>query len=274
MKFVPSRSCTAILASLGVLSAVVACSGTETPVVAVASAPTPAPVAIQSCPITNSSIDSLSVKGTGDAFGGATFGTAGKYTYYLAEATAKVAPGDKCAGTIVDLKNTVPDAAGNVSYKFDVVVLTPTDPTKANGTLFYEVNNRTSAPLVTALNDAGGGSDLFTNVKPSVPATVTGTTAGSGGGNGFLMNQGASIVWAGWQGDRPQSITTGAQINATTKWFGPGMTLPTAVDVGKNNAPITGVVQDELIADSATSNLLGTYYKMAPGTLAPWQRRA
>jgi hypothetical protein len=43
------------------------------------------------------------------------------------------------------------------------------------------------------------------------------------------------------------------------------MTLPVAFDASNGNARITGGVQDEFIADNATSNLLGAYYLMAPG---------
>lgn len=221
------------------------------------------------CTITRSAIERFDVKGSGLAFGGASFGDAGTYTYTLAEVTATVAGADECAGTIVDLKNAVPDAAGNVRYRFDVVLLAPTDAARANGTLFYEVTNRTRSLLVPALNE-GSGNDLFGNVRPQVVATASGgDVAGVGAGNGFLMNQGASIVWAGWQGDQPQTLAgPTAAITATQRWYAPGMTLPVAVDRANGDAPITGRVQDELVADSATANLLGTYYRLAPGTLA------
>ena len=153
------------------------------------------------CAITRSAIERFAVKGTGLAFGGASFGSVGTYTYTLAEATATVSPQDGCAATIVDLKNAVPDASGNVRYTFDVVLLAPTDAARGNGTLFYEVSNRTNTLLVSALNE-GSVNDLFTNVRPQVVATASGDVAGTGAGNGFLLNQGASIVWAGWQGDR------------------------------------------------------------------------
>ncbi|RCW66670.1 alpha/beta hydrolase domain-containing protein [Pseudorhodoferax soli] len=220
------------------------------------------------CPIKRSAIERLDVKGTGLAFEGASFGSVGTYTYTLAAATATVSPKDDCAATIVDLKNTVPDADGFVRYRFDVVLLAPTDAARGNGTLFYEVSNRTRSLLVPALNE-GSSNDLFGNVQPQVSATGSGDVAGVGAGNGFLLNQGASIVWAGWQGDQPQTLTGAtAAITGTQRWYAPGMTLPIAVDVANGNAPITGGVQDEFIADNATSNLLGTYYKMAPGALA------
>jgi Alpha/beta hydrolase domain len=220
------------------------------------------------CPITDSSIDSLVTKGTGLAFNGASFGTVGTYTYYLSEATAKVSAKDACAATIVDLKNAA-DASGTVTYKFDVIIITPSDGTKANGTLLYEVNNRTNTPSFAALQDSNG-QDLFTNVKAAITGAATGgVTVGSGAGNGFLLAQGTTIVWSGWQGDRPQTLNVAsAEINATTKWYAPGMSLPVALDVNNANAKITGTVQDEFISDNATTNLLGTYYNMAAGAAA------
>lgn len=219
------------------------------------------------CAITRSGIERFEVKGSGLAFGGASFGEVGTYTYTLAEATAAVAPADACAPTIVDLPNTVADADGKLRYRFDVVLLTPTDAARANGTLFYEVNNRARALLVPVLNE-GSVNDLFGNVAPAIPAAATGAVAGVGAGNGFLMRQGASIVWSGWQGDLPQQLAgDAAAIDAQRRWYAPGMSLPVAVDVARNKAPITGTVQDEFIADSATLAQFGTYYKMAPGTL-------
>jgi hypothetical protein len=218
------------------------------------------------CPITSSSIDSLVTKGTGLAFNGATFGNVGTYTYILAEATGKVSATDKCASTIVDLKNAG-DSAGNVSYTFDVVVLMPTDAAKASGSLLYIVNNRTSTSSFEVLND-GSSNDLFTNVAPIIPTTASVATAGTGAGSAYLMKQGMTVVFSGWQGDRPQTLNVAsASISSTNKWYAPGMTLPVATNSG---ASITGTVQDEFIADSATltNNLLGTYYKRAPGTSA------
>jgi hypothetical protein len=233
------------------------------PGVPAAKSPLVPPELTVACAIADSSIDSLATKGTGLAFNGASFGSVGTYTYYLSEATAKVSAKDPCAATIVDLKNAA-DASGTVAYKFDVVIITPTDGAKASGTLLYEVNNRTNTPSFAALQD-GNGQDLFTNVKAAITGAVTGgVTTGTGAGNGFLLNQGATVVWSGWQGDRPQSLTAAtAAISATTKWYPPGMSLPVAVNA--NNVKINGEVQDEFIADNVTSNLLGTYYNMAAG---------
>jgi Alpha/beta hydrolase domain len=255
------------------LALLASCGGSDdpvgyvTPTIPAAKSALVPPELTTACPIRDSSIDSLVTKGTGVAFNGATFGAIGTYNYILAEATAKVSAKDPCAATIVDLKNAA-DTNGVVTYKFDVVMLTPTDATKANGTLLYEVSNRTSSISFAALND-GTSNNLFDNVKPVIPAAATGVVVGLGAGNGFLLNQGSTIIWSGWQGDRPQTLNVAtAAISATTKWYAPGMTLPVALDASSANARITGGVQDEFIADNATSNLLGTYYTMAPGALS------
>lgn len=219
------------------------------------------------CPITNSSIESLVTKGTGLAFNGASFGSVGTYSYILAEATGKVAANDYCAPTIVDLRNAA-DASGMVRYKFDVVVLMPTDAAKSSGTLLYIVNNRSSTSSLEKLVD-GSGNDLYTAVAPVIPTTGAPATAGTGAGNGFLMKQGMTIVFSGWQGDRIQTLNVpSAAITSSTKWYAPGMTLPVAKDLANGGASITGAQQDEFIADNATSNLLGTYYSRAPNTPA------
>jgi hypothetical protein len=219
------------------------------------------------CPITTSSIQSFITRGTSTAFNGASFGSVGTYKYILAQATGVVKASDPCAAMIVDLKNAA-DSSGNVTYKFDVLVLTPTDASKASGSLLYIVNNRSNSSALEALND-GSANNLFDATAPVIPAAAAGVVAGAGAGAGFLMKQGMTIVMSGWQGDRP-SVLNGASatVNSSTKWHLLGMTLPVARNA--DGSAITGAVQDEFIADDASSNLLGTYYKRvasAPASL-------
>jgi hypothetical protein len=131
--------------------------------------------------------------------------------------------------------------------------------------LLYIVNNRTNSSAFEGLND-GSGNDLFGNVAPVIPTSGVDVVTGVGAGKGYLMKQGMTVVFSGWQGDRPSSLSgSTAAINSTTKWYAPGMTLPVAKD---NGAKITGSSQDEFIADNATSNLLGTYYPRVANTPA------
>ena len=267
-----------VLLGLGTVAALLAACGTSNsdlfavPAIPAAKSALVAPELTVSCPITNSWIESLVTKGKATAFNGAQFGSVGTYDYILAEANAKVNPNDPCAATIVDLKNSA-DASGMVNYKFDVVILTPSDAAKASGSLLYIVNNRTNTSAFEALND-GSGNDLFGNVAPVIPTTATGTvTTGVGAGSAYLMKQGMTVVFSGWQGDRPSSLSGAtAAITSTKTWYAPGMTLPVAKDA--TGAKITGTVQDEFIADNATANLLGTYYPRVTSSPASlWIRK-
>jgi len=257
-----------VLLTLAAAAGLVACGSSEMvfgpPSIPAAKTAIVAPELTTSCPILASSIDSFVTKGSGPAFNGAVFGAVGAYKYILAEATGKVNAADPCASTIVDLKNAA-DGAGMVTYKFDVVMLTPDDASKGNGSLLYIVNNRTNSSAFEGLND-GSGNDLFGNVAPVIPTSGVDVVTGVGAGKGYLMKQGMTVVFSGWQGDRPSSLSgSTAAINSTTKWYAPGMTLPVAKD---NGAKITGSAQDEFIADNATSNLLGTYYPRVANTPA------
>jgi hypothetical protein len=257
-----------VLLTTSVALGVVACGTSDfvfaPPNIPAAKSALVAPELTTSCPIVASYIESFVTKGTGPAFNGAQFGAVGSYKYILAEATGKVNANDPCISTIVDLKNSA-DATGLVTYKFDVVMLTPTDASKGNGSLLYIVNNRTNSSAFEALND-GSGNDLFGNVAPVIPTSGTDVVTGVGAGTGYLMKQGMTVVFSGWQGDRPSSLSgSSAAITSSTKWYAPGMTLPVAKD---NGAKITGTVQDEFIADNATSNLLGTYYPRVANTPA------
>ena len=173
----------------------------------------------------------------------------------------------RCAATIVDLKNAA-DNGGAVNYSFDVVILTPTDPAKANGRLLCEVVSRGRTIALAALQDSNT-MDIYNAVRPVMP-TEASASCGAKAGNAFLLNQGYTIVLSGWQGDRPEQFRTDkpAAISDKNTWPVIGMTLPVARDVGNGNAPITGTVQDEFIADSPKANLLGTYCKRVPGTSA------
>ena len=57
---------------------------------------------------------------------------------------------------------------------------------RGNGKIFFDAPNRGSKRILGFLNDASTAND---------PSTL------ADAGNGFLMRQGYTIVWCGWQGD-------------------------------------------------------------------------
>ncbi len=119
-------------------------------------------------------------------FGGRSFGSVGQYERLSGYAVGTVDPEDRRNAEIVNIDNAPRNADGLVEYRVDICLLRPVDAAKANGWLFYEVLNRGSKRAICRVNTA--------------PAT-NGSSEASEAGNGFLMEQGFTILWSGWQHD-------------------------------------------------------------------------
>lgn len=124
-------------------------------------------------------------------FGGTSFGNVGAYEKVRGEAFGRLDPNDAHNSGIVDIKLAPRDANGMVEYSMDFFILKPVDLSKGNHKIFYEVNNR-GAKQLGAFNESGGGNN---------PSTA------SDAGQAFLMKQGYTIVWSGWD---PSVPTTGS----------------------------------------------------------------
>jgi len=125
-------------------------------------------------------------------FEGAEFGGAGKYEKLAGRAFGEVDPADPRNALIVDIKLAPKNDRGMVEYSTDVYILRPVDPAKRNHRVFFDINNRGGSRAIETFNDAKGGIN-----DPSKAADV---------GNGFLMRQGYTIVWCGWD----TTVTAGA----------------------------------------------------------------
>jgi len=77
--------------------------------------------------------------------GGKPRGDAGPYEQWTGAAYFAVDPNAAANEQIVDLKLAPRNAAGKVEFSADFRMLVPHDRSKANGALFYEVNNRGGA---------------------------------------------------------------------------------------------------------------------------------
>jgi Alpha/beta hydrolase domain len=124
-------------------------------------------------------------------FGGTSFGSAGAYEKVRGEAFGRLDPNDPHNAGIVDIKLAPRDSSGMVEYSMDFFILKPVDLSKGNHKIFYEVNNR-GGKQFGSFNESAGGND---------PTTSTDA------GQAFLMNQGYTIVWSGWD---PSVPTTGS----------------------------------------------------------------
>jgi hypothetical protein len=78
-----------------------------------------------------------------------------------------------------------------VRFSSDLYVLRPTNPSKGNGVLLFEVANRGRRSVLGAFNRAGRSND---------PTTDTDF------GDGLLMRDGYTLVWIGWEVDVPAPL--------------------------------------------------------------------
>jgi hypothetical protein len=186
-------------------------------------------------------ITSLEITGGGPLADGASFGDVGPYEKVIGVAYGEVDPGSAANKGIALIDKAPLNANGRVEYVTDFYVLRPKDPTKGNGRILYEVNNR-------------GRKMLFGNIADG-PQGINDPQALADLGNGFPLRQGYTIVWSGWDPDAPRTN------------LGLGLTAPVATDNGK---PIVQSVRDEFVSGTR-GGLLEVFklsYEIAPGTHA------
>jgi len=156
------------------------------------------------------------------AFGGASFGDTGAYEKLVGRAFGEVDPRDRsdpAATLITDLELAPRNARGMVEYDTGIIVLRPIDASRGNRRLFYELTNRGSILTLRAFNDSPNGST--TNPAPA------------DAGNGFLMRQGYTLLYSGWD---MSAVGTFASH------------YPIAVQ--RDGSPIVGPSVEELIFDN------------------------
>jgi hypothetical protein len=169
-------------------------------------------------------------------FGTTSFETVGQYEQIDGTAYGEIDPSDPLNAVIQDIDLAPRNVRGNVEYSTKVSILKPVDETRGNHTMLFEIVNR--------------GNKLD-------PGTFNvGITAAHPAGDGFLENEGFTLVWAGWQAD----LVPPPSVNLVT------MSAPIAHD--RNGATITGVVRSEFIINTtlqSTQNILAASSSNTPG---------
>lgn len=151
---------------------------------------------------------------------GHSFGDVGPYERLVGTIEFALDPADPMNANIVDLTLAPRNAKGLVEFTADIDILKPADMARGNGRLFYDVNNRGVRTVLRSFNDGAGGG----------PEPVTLAQAG----NGFLMRQGYTMLWHGWQGD----LVSGRGLIAAR--------LPEALEGGKR---LRGTIRQEYVID-------------------------
>jgi hypothetical protein len=118
-----------------------------------------------------------------DVLDGRAFGLAGAYEKIVGRVYFAVNPGNLHNKLIVDLDKAQRNAQGEVEFSADLYLLKPKDMNKGNGSVLFEVSNR-------------GGKGILHLVNGFSPATPEGEY-----GDGFLMREGYTVAWVGWEFD-------------------------------------------------------------------------
>ncbi|HXV47635.1 MAG TPA: alpha/beta hydrolase domain-containing protein [Candidatus Binatia bacterium] len=147
------------------------------------------------------------------------FPVTGAYEKLTGTIHGEVDPKDRHNRMIVNLNKARRNRRGQVEYSSNFCVLKPLDMARGNGKIFFDAPNRGSKRILGFLNDAPEAND---------PTTL------SDAGNGFLMRQGYTIVWCGWQGD----------LMPLKNWL--VLNVPVATNDGK---PIVSRVRTEIVVD-------------------------
>jgi hypothetical protein len=123
-----------------------------------------------------------------DVLGGRSFGKAGPYERIIGKVYFAVDPNNAADKIIADIGLAPRNQDRLVEFSSDLYVLQPRDSAKGNGTVLFEVSNRGGKGILQMFDFAPSSLD------PRSEAEF---------GDGFLLEQGYTLVWVGWQFDMP-----------------------------------------------------------------------
>lgn len=132
----------------------------------------------------------LDIKERSDILDGQAFGNAGAYERLVGKAYFAVNPKLPVNQAIADIDKAPRNKDGMVEFSSDFYLVRPKDAKKGNGTVLYEVSNRGGKTMVLHMNRATASLD------PRTSADF---------GDGFLLKQGYTLLWLGWEFDMPEA---------------------------------------------------------------------
>ena len=153
---------------------------------------------------------------------GKAFGSAGPYEKLIGKVYFAVNPNNIHNQLITDLDKATRNASGEVEFSSDFYILRPQLAGRGNGTALIEISNRGGKGAVSFFNMAAGSRNPETDEQV---------------GDGFLMQQGFTVVWIGWQYDVPDAD------------FNLKLVAPVATEAGK---VITGLARTDFVVNERT----------------------
>jgi hypothetical protein len=162
------------------------------------------------------------------AFSGERFGEVGRYQHLSGRVAGELDPADPTNAIIQDIALAPRNAHGMVEYSTDIELLKPEDVTRGNRILLFEVNNR-------------GNKLALGNFNEGVAGNLPDRNGLTSPGDGWLMRQGYTMVWFGWEMDVLPGINR--------------IGMPPIVAHNRDGSPITGIVRSEIITPAPAASL-------------------
>jgi hypothetical protein len=163
-------------------------------------------------------------------FGGASFGSIGQYELIQGTFTGEVDPSNPQNAAIVDLQNAPRNARGMVSYSADFQILRPINLAHGSHKVIYDLPNRGGATSLSTYNNGTANDRSWCTAGLPSHFTI---------GDGFLMNQGFTVVETAWD-------ITVTPSGSSAPTF--GVSFPVATK--RNGGSITGPATEEFVIDS------------------------
>ena len=176
----------------------------------------------------------IEVAGRSDVLDGKPFGSSGPYERITGRAFFAVDPNLPANKIIADIARAPRNENGLVEFSADIYCLKPRDPKNGNHNLIFEVSNRGGKGMLWAFNLAHPNND------PRAAADF---------GDAFLLEQGYTILWLGWEFDVPPAPTSSTSMPPLSK-ASPASSVPNSPPTTKPPASPSATVPRSLTRSS------------------------
>src|SRR5438552_3213717 len=159
----------------------------------------------------------IEVQSRSDLAGGQPFGAAGPFEKISGKIFFAVDPTLPANRIVADIERAPRNAAGKVEFSSDFYLIKPKRIEQGNGAVLYEVSDRGGKGMLGFFNHGTASLD---------PASARDF------GDGFLMKQGFTLLWVGWQFDPPKRA---------------GLVRVYPPTASENGRPIRGLVRSDFV---------------------------
>ena len=134
-------------------------------------------------------VTQIEISSRTDVLGGRSYGAVGSYEWLEGRAHFALDPAQPRNRAVIDLGLAPRNSRGLVEFSADIAIMRPKDQARASGVTVFDVVNR-GLPTILDFLDRGN----FLAKPGNTPEYI---------GDDFLLKQGTTLVWLGWQHDLP-----------------------------------------------------------------------